>query len=196
MSKPWIDAAARNKDAILEVLRDTFSAATRVLEIGAGTGQHAVHFAAAMPHLVWQTSDLPAALPGITAWVEEAALPNLPAPLVLDVTGRGWPRAGYDAVYASNLVHYMPWPAVEATFAGIGALLAAGGRFALYGPFNVGGRHVSDGNRQLDAWLRAQHPAFGIRDRDELSRLGARHGLGLCEDHGLPANNRLLVWQR
>jgi len=196
MPKPYIAAADHNKDPILSALAPRLAQARRVLEIGAGTGQHATHFAATMPWLEWQASERAPMLTAIEAWREEAALPNLPPPIVLDVESGPWPDARYDAVYSSNTVHYMPWPAVRALFAGVSHVLGPAGCFALYGPFNVDGRYVSEGNRRLDAWLRAEDPRFGLRDRADLVALAASEGLHLCEDCAMPANNRLLFWRR
>ena len=196
MDKPYIAAADHNKDAILAALAPRFAPVRTVLEIGAGTGQHAVHFARALPHLCWQTSDRAALLPGIEAWRAEAALANLLPAIALDVATGPWPAGPYDAVYASNTVHCMAWPVVAALFAGVAAVLRPGGLFALYGPFNIDGRYVSEGNRRLDAWLASQDPAWAIRDRAALVALATGTGLELCEDCALPANNRLLFWRR
>ncbi|MGR8922072.1 MAG: DUF938 domain-containing protein [Gammaproteobacteria bacterium] len=196
MSKPFNPAAESNKHAIAAALPAALGAAREVLEIGAGTGQHAVHFAALLPALRWQTSELEAALPGLAAWVEEAALDNLPPPIALDVSARPWPVGQVDAVYSANTVHYMPLEAVDAMLTGIAGLLPPGGRFVLYGPFNYDGRYVSEGNRRLDAWLRSVDSRFAIRDIAELDRPALAHGLERIDDFPMPANNRLLVWQR
>ncbi|MEQ8662510.1 MAG: DUF938 domain-containing protein [Gammaproteobacteria bacterium] len=196
MDKPFIPAAENNKHAILAAITPWLRAVEDVLEVGAGSGQHAVHFAARLPWLRWQASDLPARLPGIRAWVDEAALPNLPPPCALDVAVTPWPVGGCGALYAANLVHFMAWPDVAAFFAGAAAALRPGAPLLLYGPFNYGGRYVSEGNRRLDAWLAAHDPAFAIRDFEALAALAARCGFELCEDAALPANNRLLVWRR
>lgn len=196
MDKPFIPAAENNKHAILAAARGWLEGVECVLEIGAGTGQHAVHFAAALPALVWQTSDVAAQLPGIRAWVADAALANLLPPVELDVRARPWPVTGFDGIYAANLVHYMAWASVAALFAEAGERLPPGAPLLVYGPFNYGGRYLSEGNRRLDAWLAARDPAFAIRDFEALDELAVRHGLELCEDAALPANNRLLVWRR
>ena len=153
MDKPCAPACDRNREPILAALRDHFADRSKVLEIGSGTGQHAVHFAAAMPHLVWQCSDRPENLPGIRMWLDEAALPNTPAPLSFDVNGP-WPERGYDAVFSANTLHIMGWPEVERLFAGLPAILAPDAKLAIYGPFNVGGRHTSEGNASFDASLK------------------------------------------
>ena len=196
MTKPFIPAADKNKDPIVTVLARILDSVEHVLEIGSGTGQHAVHFAAKLPHLIWQPSDLPACQEGIRSWIDEARLANLNAPIVLDVMQRPWPTVQVDAVYSANTVHYMPWTFVFSMFQEISKLLPRGGVFALYGPFNYGGEFVSEGNRQLDKWLRSEDPRYGIRDFEALESLAADVGMHLREDCTMPANNRLLVWAR
>lgn len=196
MSKFFSEACERNRGPILDQLRDHLSGARRVLEIGSGTGQHAVHFAAALPHLVWQTSDLPANHPGINAWIAEAALPNLLPPLTLDVGAGPWPAQSCDAVFSANTLHIMGWEEVQAMFAGIGRVLEPDGILCIYGPFNYGGAYTSDSNARFDAMLRAQAPHMGIRDFEAVDALARQHGLLLVADHPMPANNRLLVWRR
>ena len=198
--KPFAPACERNRDAILAVLREHFGACTHVLEIGSGTGQHAVHFAAAMPWLAWQCSDVADNLPGIRLWLDEAGLPNTPAPIALDVRG-DWPqRAGdgtpFDAVFSANTLHIVGWPEVEAFFAGVGRTLATGGVLAVYGPFNYGGAYTSDSNREFDAWLKARDPRSGIRDFEAVDALARGVGMPLVADIAMPANNRTLVWRR
>jgi cyclopropane fatty-acyl-phospholipid synthase-like methyltransferase len=196
MTRQFSAACERNREPILALLRDAFSASRRVLEIGSGTGQHAAYFAASLPHLVWQTSDLPQNHPSILAWQQEAALPNLLPPLALDVAGGAWPPGPYDAVFSANTCHIMAWQEVRAMFAGIGRVLQPGGVLAIYGPFNYAGQFTSASNAQFDAALKAQAPHMGIRDFEAVNRLAAEHGLTLIDDHPMPANNRLLLWRR
>ena len=195
MNKPDAPACARNRDPILQVLRPHFANRHSVLEIGSGTGQHAVHFAAAMPWLAWQASDRAEHLPGIVQWLDEAALANTPPPLELDVAG-DWPATGFDAVFSANSLHIMGWTEVEAFFAGVGRVLEPGGLLAVYGPFNYGGDYTSQSNRDFDAWLKARDPRSGIRDFEAIDALARVQGLELREDAAMPANNRTLVWQR
>jgi hypothetical protein len=194
--KPFAPSCARNRDPILAVLGPLLAHARSVLEIGSGTGQHAVHFAAALPHLSWQTSERAEHLPGIRAWLDEAALPNTPPPLELDVARGPWPRRTFDAVFTANTLHIMGWPQVEACMAGLSEVLDAAGVLAVYGPFNAGGAFTSDSNAQFDQWLKARDPASGIRDLEAVDALARGIGLRLEADHALPANNRLLVWRR
>lgn len=194
--KPCSPACERNRDPILAVLRECFADRRRVLEIGSGTGQHAVHFAAGMPWLTWQCSDVPANLPGIEAWLADAALPNTPAPVELDVARGPWPAGPFDAAFSANTLHIMGWPEVEAFFRGLARVLAGEATVVVYGPFNYGGAWTSESNRQFDAWLKARDPASGIRDFEAVDDLAGRAGLRLVADVAMPANNRCLAWRR
>lgn len=196
MSRPFNPAAERNKAPILAVIERYLLRARSVLEIGAGSGQHALFLAAQLPHLRWQASEQPPQFEGLRANLGDAGLANLPAPIALDVTAEPWPLDALDAVYAANVVQCMTSPALAALFRGVGAHLAADGVFLLYGPFNRDGRYTSEGNQQLDAWARSLDADFGLRDRALLEELAARHGLMLWDDHSMPANNQLLVWRR
>jgi SAM-dependent methyltransferase len=187
--KPFSEACERNRDPILAVLRRVFADCRRVLEIGSGTGQHAAYFSSALPHLVWQASDVAANLPGIREWVAD------PAPLELDIDGP-FPALHADAAFSANTCHIMSWPQVQRLFAGVGAMLPLGGVFALYGPFNYGGKHTSESNARFDAMLRHRDPASGLRDAEAVVALAARQGLALAEDNAMPANNRLLVLRK
>lgn len=192
--KPFSQASENNKAAILQVLESAFAEVSQVLEIGSGTGQHAVHFARHLPHLQWQTSDLEQHHPGIALWLAEAQLSNLAPPLPLDVTQTEWPALIFDAVFTANTTHIMPWQAVECMFARIGERLPAGGVFCQYGPFNYDGRYTSDSNARFDLWLKSADPARGIRDFEAVEALARAAGLALRRDHEMPANNRLLEW--
>ena len=194
-AKPFAPACERNRDPILAVLRTQFADRRKVLEVGSGTGQHAVYFAAALPWLTWQCADLAAQLPGIRLWLEEAGLPNTPPPFALDVRGP-WPTGPYDAVFSANILHIVGWPEVEAFFAGVGQALGAAGMLVVYGPFNAGGVYTSESNRDFDAWLKARDPRSGIRDVEAVQALAAQVGLRAVDDVAMPANNRCLVWRR
>lgn len=201
--KPFAESCQRNRDPILAALLPRLAAARHVLEIGSGTGQHAVHFAAALPQLVWRCSDHADHLPGMQLWLDEAALPNTPPPLSLQVDPQAGlvpvppvPAGGFDAVFTANTLHIMGWDCVQALFAALPGVLGEGGRFFSYGPYNRDGRFTSDSNRDFDAWLKSRDPRSGIRDLGDLQALAAQHGLVLAEDLAMPANNTLLVWQR
>ncbi len=221
IDKPFSPSCERNREPILAVLREYFADRRRVLEIGSGTGQHAVYLAAAMPWLTWQCSDVSDNLPGIGSWLEDAALPNTPTPIALDVAhGPSFDRLRtqgdirFDAVFSANTLHIMGWAEVEAFFAGVGDVLedpstsplrddarderesGNGGILAVYGPFNYDGGYTSDSNRGFDAWLKARDPRSGIRDFEAVNVLARGAGLRLVEDIAMPANNRCLVWRR
>lgn len=195
LAKPYAPACERNRGPILEVLKTCFSDRKQVLEVGSGTGQHAVFFAEAMPWLTWQTADLPENLPGIRQWLDEAALPNLPPPIALAAAGP-WPRGPYDAVFSANTLHIMSWADVEKLFAGLDGVMARDAVLAIYGPFNYAGDFSSDSNAQFDVWLKQRSPASGIRDFEAVNALAESIGLKLIADHAMPANNRTLVWKR
>lgn len=194
MDKPYSEACERNKDPILAVLKHAFADCTRVLEIGSGTGQHAVHFAQHMPHLQWQASEVAAHLAGIRAWIDEAALENLPPPLALNVTDAHWPDVNADAVFTANTLHIMSWPEVQRLFARVGALLDAGGVFAVYGPFKYAGVHTAESNARFDTMLRQRDSQSGLRDFEAVDALARASGFRLVGDHAMPANNRTIVW--
>jgi len=210
IDKPFSPSCERNRDPILGVLRVHFAERRQVLEIGSGTGQHAVHFAAAMPWLTWQCSDREEHLPGIRQWLDEAGLANTPAPVALDVAAFDGLEAGahgdIDAVFSANTLHIMSWPHVEAFFGVVAVAFgensaagtAPGDRnvLVLYGPFNDNGNYGSDSNREFDAWLQARDPHSGIRDVEVVDALAQAIGLRLIDDIEMPANNRCLVWQR
>jgi SAM-dependent methyltransferase len=193
--KPYAPSCDKNREPILAVLRERLAERTSVLEIGSGTGQHAVYFAPALSHLSWQTSDRAENLPGIRAWLAEAGLPNTPGPIELDVTGP-WPALRFDAVFTANTLHIMPWSAVEALFAALPGVMVEQAIFVAYGPFNYGGRYTSESNARFDASLKASAPHQGIRDFDDLDALARRAGMALAEDVAMPSNNRCLVWRR
>jgi SAM-dependent methyltransferase len=183
------EACERNREPILAVLKRVFREKERVLEIGSGTGQHAAYFAPELPHLVWQASDVAENLPSIRAWRSD------PEPIELDVD-RPFPALDVDAVFTANTLHIVSWPQVERMIAAIGRLLPAGGVLAIYGAFKYGGKHTAASNAEFDAWLRARDPNSGQRDAEAVVALAERHGLVLKEDNPMPANNRLLVFEK
>lgn len=195
MTRPFSQACENNKAPILAVLRRHFGAVDGVFEIGSGTGQHAVFFAEQFPHLVWQPSDVAAHLEGIRQWTDGAGLPNLRAPIEVDVTVRPWPIERTAAVFSANTAHIMGWPVVERFIAGVGDVLDHGGVFCLYGPFNYGGRYTSESNARFDQWLAQRDPQSAIRDFEAVDALAGAAGMELVEDNPMPANNRLLVWK-
>jgi SAM-dependent methyltransferase len=196
LGKPFSQACENNRVPILAVLRCHLADGWRVLEIGTGTGQHAVFFGAELPHVAWQTSDRRENHPGIRLWLADAQLANVAPPLDLDVLEHPWPVDHADAVFSANTAHIMSWPAVAAMFSGVGRVLEPGGLFLLYGPFSYSGAHTSPSNAAFDASLRARDPEMGVRSFEAVSALAEGAGLDLLEDNAMPANNRLLVWRR
>lgn len=195
MHKPFSPACERNRNAILDVLREHFADRRCVLEIGSGTGQHAVHFAGALPQLIWQTSDVPANLPGIRLWLDEARHANTPAPLAFDVNGAVL-DATFDAIFSANTLHIMAWSEVQRLFAMLPSLMRPGALLTIYGPFKDRGAFTSASNASFDASLRIDHPHRGIRDFEAVDALAARAGLTLVDDRAMPAHNRCLTWRR
>lgn len=190
------EASERNKVPILEVLRREFATTRAVLEIGSGGGQHAAYFAAHLPHLSWQPSEVAALVPALAERVRLEATANLRAPVALDVREVPWNVAPVDGIFSANTLHIMDWSAVEDFFRGLGGALSGGGVLCVYGPFNYGGRYTSDSNAKFDAFLRARDPQSGIRDFEAVDRLAGAQQLTLSADHAMPANNRTLVWRR
>lgn len=194
--KPHSEACERNRGPILQVLQQWMIAPGTVLEIGSGTGQHAVHFAAAMPHLRWVATDLEENHAGIAAWIEESALQNLSGPVTLDVRDTDWPFSNVQYAFSANTAHIMSWEEVAHMFGGIARVLRHRGLFFLYGPFNRNGQFTSESNRAFDQSLRARNPMMGIRDDQALIALARRCDLTYAADYSMPARNRLMVWQK
>ena len=193
--KPFSPSCERNRDPILAVLREHFADRRHVLEIGSGTGQHAVHFAAAMPWLRWQCSDLAQHLPGIRLWLDEAGLSNTPPPIELDVRG-AWPVQRFDAVFSANSLHIMGWTDVQAFFAGIDGILQDDATLVVYGPFNYGGEYNSDSNREFDRWLKARDPRSAIGECAAWDAGARGSGIIRVAAVAMRANNRTLAWRR
>ena len=194
MEKPNAPSCEKNREPILDVLRQHFADRHHVLEIGSGTGQHAIFFAEHLPHLIWHTSDRAENLPGITAWLAEAALPNTPPPLRFDVQ-ETWPALRYDALFSANTLHIMPWVAVESLFARLAGIMVRDAKLVIYGPFNYGGQFTSDSNASFDRRLKEEAPHQGVRDFERVHALAQGVGMELLEDRAMPSNNRCLVWQ-
>lgn len=194
--RPFAPSCERNRDPILDVLRERFGDRRDVLEIGSGTGQHAVHFAAAMPWLRWQCSERAQHLAGIVQWLDDAALPNTPPPIALDVAAGPWPSTRFDAAFTANTLHIMGWPQVEACFAGLDATLADEATLVVYGPFNRSGRYTSQSNRDFDAWLKARDAQSGLRDLEAVDALAQSIGLRHAATIDMPAHNLCVVWRR
>lgn len=194
--KQFAPACDHNKDEILAVLQEVLPGSGVVLEIGSGTGQHAVHFAARLPHVIWQPTDLLPNLPSIHAWRDEAALPNMRVPLELDLLSESWPITAADAVVCVNTVHIVTWSGVEKLFAGVGRMLAPGGVMYVYGAYRYATRALEPSNEKFDQWLKARDAASGVRDFEAVNMLAQRNGLQLTEDRAMPGNNRSIWWTK
>ncbi len=196
MEKPFSQACENNKAAILAVLQAELVDSKRVLEVGSGTGQHAVHFAKHLPQLLWQTSDRGQNHLGIEQWLAESNLSNVRAPLQLDVRDYSWAKVAYDAVFTANSLHIMALESAQNFVRNVAKALPVGGRFLAYGPFNYKGDYSSESNARFDVWLKQQDPQSAIRDFEMLDQYARSGGLSLSQDYTMPANNRLLVWRK
>lgn len=193
---PYSQACENNKAFILEILRQVFADRRSVLEVASGTGQHACYFAAGMPWLQWQPTELPENLPLLRPRCAAYTGDNLAVPVALDVRDDPWSVAIPDALFSANSLHIMAFSAVKTLF---GALAAGAGPdvvLAVYGPFNYNGNYTSESNARFDQWLARQHPDSAIRDFEAVDRLAGAAGFTLQGDHAMPANNRLLVWHK
>jgi cyclopropane fatty-acyl-phospholipid synthase-like methyltransferase len=196
-NKPFAQSSEENKQVILEQLKALYGDVKNVLEIGSGTGQHAVYFAQQLEHLKWQPTELSENIPGINLWLEGAQLNNIEAPLELNVEQNNWRLpTSYDAVFTANTLHIMSIKHVELLFKGLQSVLNDGGLFCCYGPFNKNGKFTSESNANFDVWLKQRDSVSGIRDMSELTAFAGRASLNLIDDIEMPANNRILVWKK
>ena len=198
MKQTW-PAPERNKQPILDVLSRVFPERAAVLEIASGSGQHAAFFAAQHPGWIWQPSDHDAEnLASIAAWVAESQLPNLRAPIRVDVLEPDWPLSDadpLDAIFCANMIHIAPWACCLGLIQGAARYLRSGGRFSLYGPFMLAGEHTAESNATFDASLKARDPAWGVRDADQVIALCGEADLQFVERVAMPANNQTLVFE-
>ena len=193
---PFSQACENNKQPILDRIQPLLQDREQVLEIGSGTGQHAVHIAAAMPKLTWLPTEIESQLPVLNPRCDAFAGTNIAAPAALDVCARPWPLPVPDAMYTANTLHIMPWSAVESLFEWLAAHAPDGFLLLVYGPFNYGGHYTADSNARFDEWLKERDPLIGIRDFEVVDALATQAGLSLIGDEVMPANNRLLAWRR
>lgn len=195
-SLPTWPAPERNKAPILQALTGLFERGL-VLEIAAGTGQHAVHFATGLPEVTWQPSEKDQELLDVlSARVTRARLPNLKLPVGLDAASAAWPVSAADGLFCANLLHISPWSVAEGLFSGAQRVLSPGALLVTYGPYRRSGVHTSASNADFDASLRAQNPAWGVRDIDDLTACAQERSIRLVDTLRMPANNFTLVWQR
>jgi len=196
LSKPFSEACERNKQPILSILKPLLKNKKHLLEVGGGNGQHAVFFAENIPHIKWQTSDREESHVDINLWLDDSSATNIQPPIVLDVLKYNWTETEFDAVFSANTAHIMSWQAVQALFIGVGKTLIKNGVFILYGPFNYHGKFTSESNRKFENWLKGVDPERGIRDFEAINELAGKAGMKLLEDYEMPANNRILVWEK
>lgn len=195
-NKPFSQACENNKAPILEIIRRVFTQPCHVWEIGSGTGQHACYFAKHLPHLQWHPTDRAENIAGIHLWQQEANLPNLHPARILNVTDFRWPCTAIEVLFTANTLHIMSEEEVHIMFKQLKNTLSAQAKFCIYGPFNYQGNYTSQSNAQFDRWLKNQHPLSGIRDFETVVALALKSDIHLIEDVDMPANNRLLIFQK
>jgi len=196
MNKPYAESCAQNQQAILDVLKTLFTQPGEVLEIGSGTGQHAVFFTQHMPHLNWQPGDLEAEHAGMKKWFDDVEHNRISAPLILDVDMPAWLVGEKDYVFTANTTHIISAVQAEKMLKHVGECLKFGGLFAQYGPFNYNGEYTSQSNAGFDTWLKQRNPSSCIKDFETIQALAAQNGMSLFKDIEMPANNRILVWEK
>lgn len=194
INRPFSESSEQNKTVIYEVIKPYLFNALKVLEIGSGTGQHAIHFASRVPGLVWQTSDLAENLGAIKAWIDDSQLSNLPEPLELDVSS-SWLQETYDLIYSANTLHIMNQLQVEQFLLRCTACLKPEGHLIVYGAFNYEGKYTSQSNEQFDRWLKSRDSQSGLKDFEWTNKIASQSGLELISDTMMPANNRILIWR-
>ena len=196
--KPFSESCVQNCTPILNVIQPLLKSTKHLLEIGSGTGQHAVYFAPKMPHLIWHTSDVEINHLGINAWLEESGSENVFAPISLDVCNQqSWSNVSdIDSVFSANTLHIMSKQHVECFFLGVAKILASGGMLIVYGPFNYEGSYTSESNKNFDVWLNSQNTLSAIRDSEWLDVLAEQGGMKRTHDIEMPANNRIIVWHK
>lgn len=193
--KQFSPSFERNKDVILSVLREVLPSSGTVLEIGSGTGQHAAYFAAHLPHLIWQPSELTHNLPSIRAWRAEAAVTNLSEPIELDLLAQTTPTLFAQAIVCINTIHIAPWQAVENLFALARNVLAPRGVLYVYGAYRYADRPLEPSNDAFDQWLKARNPLSGVREFGAVNALAEQNEFVLVEDRPMPSNNRSIIWR-
>lgn len=196
MQKPYSQACENNKGPIFDTLAPILNKLDSVLEIGSGTGQHAVHVAQQHPHLIWQCCDQREYLGGIRQWLSDAKLDTLPEPQCFEVNSSAWPKGEFQALFTANTLHIMSWSCVERLFSRLKNEAGPLQWLFIYGPFNYQGRYTSQSNADFDQWLKSRNPDSGIRDAEAVYRLAEHAEFTLHQDLPMPANNRLLIWQR
>ena len=195
-NKPYAESCDQNRDVILSIIYPLLQDSVSVLEIGSGTGQHAVYFSKKLPHLTWNTSDCSEYIDGINLWLSEARFENLPQPIELDVMQKKWPEIMFDTVFTANTCHIMSQQSVDVMFKNAGKKLPKKGQFIIYGPFNYNQQYTSVSNEEFDRWLKSRDSESGIKNFEDLNKLADQVGLQLIGDYEMPANNRILHWRK
>ena len=196
MNKPYSESCDQNRDSILAVIEPILRNCSSLLEIGSGTGQHAVYFSQHLPQIIWQTSDRISFHEVINAWINDSVAENVSPPLKLDVSSSDWPKQQYDAVFTANTLHIMSETDVENFFTGVGDLLTTGSHLLIYGPFNYGGAYTSTSNESFDQWLKTQNASSGIKDFENVCTQAAGSDMNLVHDYTMPVNNRILHFKK
>lgn len=197
MTKPFSEACERNSGPILQVLQQIVTTQDhRLLEVGSGTGQHAVFLAPNFPWMEWHPTDLSENIPGMNLWFDEAKISTIQKPVRLDVSKDDFPKVKFDVVFTANTLHIMSWKTCKSFFKLLGNRLREGSRAAFYGPFKYDGKHTSESNDKFDQWLKARDPESGVRSYEDVLKAMEKHGFQIIEDFEMPANNRTLVFQR
>jgi len=196
MNKPNAPSCEQNQQVILDVLKTLFTEPGDVLEIGSGTGQHAVFFTEHLAHLNWQPGDLETEHAGMKMWLDEVEHDRIRVPLVLDVDMPEWKVAKKDYIFTANTTHIISALQTEKMFQHVGNCLKTGGIFVQYGPFNYNGKYTSESNANFDVWLKQRNPLSCIKDFEIIEVLAAENSMQLFKDIEMPANNRILVWKK
>mgnify|MGYP000008780462 FL=1 len=196
MTKQYSAACENNQQPILTVLQSVITEPSLVLEIGSGTGQHAAFFFQSMPHVQWQPTDLPEHFASILAWRSASGADNFCEPLALDLNNCHSRQFSADHVFTANTLHIVSWSLVRRLFETAADILDTGGKLIAYGPFNYGGQYTSASNARFDQWLRERDSNSGIRDVEQLSAEAISNHLQLCDDIAMPANNRVLIFEK
>jgi cyclopropane fatty-acyl-phospholipid synthase-like methyltransferase len=193
---PVAEACLRNQEPIANALKNILVETKTVLEIGSGTGQHAVFICKQMPELVWQPSEMPERVVEVEAWRKAEQLSNVLPCKAIDVLQNDWQlTSSYDAVFTANTVHYISWEKVEALLSGASLNINSGGKFVVYGPFNKEQQYTSEGNRGLDQWLKSRDSDSGIKDIEDFAKLAKKYKFEFIESIQMPANNLMLNFQ-
>jgi len=190
--KPYSESCLQNCEPIFSVIEPLLTSVKSLLEIGSGTGQHAVYFSERLSHLKWQTSDCLPYLEGIKLWIDDAQLGNVLSPIELDVAQSTWPSKYYDAIYMANTIHIMHANEVEKMFEHLAKNLEPDGQLIIYGPFNYNGQYTSESNQRFDQWLKDRDEKSGIKNFEDINAMAERAGLRIKKDYAMPANNRIL----